>query len=242
MKNKALFLLLTAALLLTGCTAKSAEPSSSPAPTATAEPTDTPAPTAEPTPTPEPTPAPPDLSELPGTVEKRVYSNRYFSIGCELEPNWTYYSPAQIEELTDMARRGMDESGAAAFDEALSPDGAAYCMAAAANKLNLNMAVQKAAGSDPYTILTDAAGELTEALKGFGLAGRYRHSGIRRRGAPVSEGDRYRERAYDMHPLHGAGGLGLHRGDHCLRSFGGRGRGDTGVLVSAGRKIIYKEK
>ena len=171
MKNKALFLLLTAALLLTGCTAKSAEPSSSPAPTATAEPTDTPAPTAEPTPTPEPTPAPPDLSELPGTVEKRIYSNRYFSIGCELEPNWTYYSPAQIEELTDMARRGMDESGAAAFDEALSPDGAVYCMAAAANKLNLNMAVQKAGGSDPYTVLTEAAEELAEALKGIGLAG-----------------------------------------------------------------------
>ena len=171
MKNKVLFLLLTAALLLTGCTAKSAEPSSSPEPTPTAEPTDTPAPTAEPTPTPEPTPAPPDLSELPGTVEKRVYSNRYFSIGCELEPNWTYYSPAQIEELTDMALRGMDESGAAAFDEALSPDGAVYCMAAAANKLNLNMAVQKAGGSDPYTVLTEAAGELTEALKGIGLAG-----------------------------------------------------------------------
>ncbi len=171
MKNKALFLLLTAALLLTGCTAKSAEPSSSPAPTATAEPTDTPAPTAEPTPTPEPTSAPPDLSELPGTVEKRVYSNRYFSIGCELEPNWTYYSPAQIEELTDMARRSMDESGAAAFDEALSPDGAVYCMAAAANKLNLNMAVQKAGGSDPYTVLTEAAEELTDALKGIGLAG-----------------------------------------------------------------------
>ena len=142
MKNKALFAVLTAALLLTGCTAKPAEPPSSPVPTATAEPTGTPALTAEPTPTPEPTPAPPDLSELPGTVEKRVYSNRYFSIGCQLEPNWTYYSPAQIEELTDMTRRGMDESGAAAFDEALSSDGAVYCMAAAANKLNLNMAVQ----------------------------------------------------------------------------------------------------
>ena len=171
MKNKTLFVILTAALLLTGCTSKPAGPSSSPAPTATAEPTGTPAPTAVPTPTPEPTPAPPDLSELPGTVEKRVYYNRYFSIGCELEPNWTYYSPAQIEELTDMARRGMDESGAAAFGEALSPDGAVYCMAAAANKLNLNMAVQKAGGSDPRTVLTEASEELTEALKGFGLAG-----------------------------------------------------------------------
>lgn len=171
MKNKALFAILTAALLLTGCTAKPAEPSSAPEPTATAEPTSSPVPTAEPTPTPEPTPAPPDLSELPGTVEKRVYTNRYFSIGCELEPNWTYYSPAQIEELTDMARRSMDESGAAAFDEALSPDGAVYCMAAAANKLNLNMAVQKAGGSDPYTVLTEAAEELTDALKGIGLAG-----------------------------------------------------------------------
>ena len=40
-----------------------------------------------------------------------------------------------------------------------------------ANKLNLNMAVQKAGGSDPYTVLTEAAGELTEALKGIGLAG-----------------------------------------------------------------------
>ena len=59
----------------------------------------------------------------------------------------------------------------AAFDEALSSDGAVYCMAAAANKLNLNMAVQKAGGSDPYTVLTEASGELTEALKGFGLAG-----------------------------------------------------------------------
>ena len=171
MKNTVLTMILAAALLLTGCAVKSAEPSPSPEPAAASEPTGAPTPTNEPTPTPEPTPAPPDLSELPGTVEKRRYFNRFFSIGCELEPNWTYYTPAQIEELTDMARRGMDESGAAAFDEALSAGGAVYCMAAASNKLNLNMAVQKADGTDPYTVLTEAAGELTSALEGAGLAG-----------------------------------------------------------------------
>ena len=170
MKNTILFLILAAALLLTGCVDKPAEPSPSPGPTA-AEPTSAPTPTAEPTPTPEPTPEPPDLSELPGTVEKRLYLNRYFSIGCELTPNWTYYTSAQIEELTDMARQGLDESGAAAFDEAFSADGAVYCMAAASNKLNLNMAVQKANGTDPYTVLNEASEELTAALEVFGLAG-----------------------------------------------------------------------
>ena len=171
MRKTALLLILTSALLLNGCGAEHAEPAPSPEPTATAEPTPAPTPTIEPTPTPEPTPAPPDLSELPGTVEKRVYSNRYFSIGCELEPNWTYYTPAQIGELTDMARQGMDESGAAAFDEALSAEGAVYCMAAAANKWNLNMAAQKADDADPYSALSEAAEELAASLEGFGLSG-----------------------------------------------------------------------
>ena len=167
MKRELLFLLLAATVLLTGCGA--AEPTAAQEPTEAPTEAPTAVPTQEPTPSPEPTPAPPDVSELPGTVEKRTYTNRYFSLGCELEPNWTYYTRAQIEELTDMARQGVDESTSAAFDEILGEGGAAYCMVASANKLNLNMTVQKAGGTDLEAALFDSAGELVAALESVGL-------------------------------------------------------------------------
>ena len=177
MKRELLFLILAAAVLLSGCGAGTSEPTPAPEPAPTATAVPTPAPTEDPTPTPEPTPAPPAGEELPGTVDKRVYTNRYFSLGCELEPNWTYYTRAQIEELTDMARQGMDESTSAAFDEVLGEGGAAYCMVASANKLNLNMAVQRADGTDPESALTDSAGELTAALESAGLTGAVTETG-----------------------------------------------------------------
>ena len=169
MKRKLLFLTLAAAVLLSGCGVGASEPAPAPEPTPTVTAAPTAAPTEEPTPTPEPTPAPPDVSDLPGTVDKRVYTNRFFDLGCELEPNWTYYTRAQIEELTDMARRGMDESTSAAFDEVLGEGGAAYCMVASANKLNLNMTVQRADDTDPEAVLFDSAQELTAALESAGL-------------------------------------------------------------------------
>lgn len=166
MKRIVIAIVLTCALL-TGCGVFDSEPIPTLVPTL---PPVTAAPSPEPTPTPEPTPAPPPESELPGFVEGRTYTNRYFGLTCMLEPNWTIYTRAQIDELTAKAREGMDETTAAAYDEALGEGGAAYAFIAAANKRELNMTVQKTAPGSAEETLYAAAAELTLALESVGLA------------------------------------------------------------------------
>ena len=78
MKKTLLILLLTAALLLAGCGTARTQPQPTTAPTSTP----TAAPTNTPAPTPEPTPAPPERSELPGSLDKRTYTNTFFGVGC----------------------------------------------------------------------------------------------------------------------------------------------------------------
>ena len=165
MKKTILILLLAAALLLAGCGTDRTQPQPTTEPTSapTAAPTNTPAPT------PVPTPAPPEKSELPGSLDKRTYTNTFFGVGCTLEPNWTYYTKDQIAELNEMAQEKMDETTAAAWQEALANGETLVCMAAASNKRNLNLTVQAAADMDTATVLYSSAEELRGVLESMGM-------------------------------------------------------------------------
>lgn len=165
--KKILILVLAGALLLLcacGGRGNNVDPGYEPAAV-----TPSPIPTAVPTPTPEPTPEPPDESLLPGTRDVNTYTNEYFGIGCRLDGSWTFYTQAQIDELTQMAAQSLAGDEASLELSQLGEDGF-YCLVAESGSRNVNMTVQKLPeGADAASAAQEAASGLVDVLLSMGL-------------------------------------------------------------------------